>query len=97
MISEKNFDEIRRKALEQIEKKEKMLKYGIAGIALYEGILLLLFVLFADWSNRLHQLLFISTLLIYGTLGLGIIALGAFQNISTLRIIKSIESATSNK
>ncbi len=97
MISEEKLDEIRHKALEQIEKKERSLKFGIAGIAFYEGILLLLFVLNADWGDKLHQLLFISTLLIYGTLGLGIVALGVFQNIGTLRILKSIESVIPKK
>ncbi|MCX6169559.1 MAG: hypothetical protein NTX65_09470 [Ignavibacteriales bacterium] len=92
MTSEVDIDAIRKKALEQIEKREKNLKLGIIGIALYEFTLLLLFIFFANWSDKLHQLLFISTLLIYGTLGLGIVALGSFLNINTARVLKAIET-----
>jgi lysylphosphatidylglycerol synthetase-like protein (DUF2156 family) len=96
MTHEVDIDAIRKKALEQIDKREKKLKFGIMGIALYELTLLLLFIFFANWSDRLHQLLFISTLLIYGTLGLGIVALGALLNINTAKILKAIETINSN-
>jgi hypothetical protein len=85
-----NIDGIRENALLEIEKNEKKLKLGIVGIALYEGTLLLLFILMADWKNQLHQLLFISSLLVYGTLGLGIVALGVYVKINSSRILKAI-------
>ncbi|MBM4172573.1 MAG: hypothetical protein FJ214_11945 [Ignavibacteria bacterium] len=92
MKTDFNLDEERKKALNEIEKNEKKLKYGIAGIALYEGIFLLLFIILADWSDRLHQLLFISAMLVYGTLGFGIVALGMFVKINIGRVLKAIET-----
>lgn len=91
MNNETSLDEIRKKALLSIEKDERKLKLGIAGIAIYEGALLLLFIFMADWKNPTHQLIFVSSLLVYGTIGFGLVALGFFMKINTSRVLKAIE------
>ncbi len=47
---------------------------------------------FADFSDRTHRLILMQTLLVYGTLAIGIIAIGVLVRQSTLRVISALEA-----
>ena len=49
------------------------------------------FVLLADWSDRLHQLLAVMSLLIYGTLGLFMTGMLFYVRYWILRVLKAID------
>ena len=75
-------------AMERAHKRRTQLIVMLGGI---EGALLLAFVLVMDFGNRLHWLILIGSLLTYGTLGAGLLVLGAHANVNTLRILQSLE------
>ena len=81
---------IRAAALERVAGDERHVKIAIACAAAVEAAGLIGFLLVMDMHSRLHWLLLIMALLIYGTLALGICALGAYVKLSTERVLKAI-------
>ena len=82
---------IRRTTLARVEKSERARWWLIVAAAVIEGTCLIAFILLADFGNRLHILLLIGAGLVYGTLAMGILALGAFTQSWCLRILNAIE------
>ncbi len=92
-----NLDNIRETTLQRIEQTERNYKLMLVGAAVIEVIFLAAFLLLADFSNRLHLLLLISSMTIYTILGFGLLALGLHVNRNALRIINAIESIEESK
>ena len=86
-----NLDNIRETTLQRIEQTERNYKMMFVGAALIEAIFLAAFLLLADFSNRVHLLLLISSMTVYTIIGFGLIALGLHVNRNALRIINAIE------
>lgn len=86
-----NINEVRRSALDRIDRSERHYKLTFFVAALIEGFFLAGFLLLADLSNRMHLLLLIATIAIYSILALGLVALGVHVNRSTLRVLSAIE------
>jgi hypothetical protein len=86
-------ESIRANTLKQIEKTESNYRLAFIAAAILEAAFLVGFLLLADLSNRIHVLLFISTIAVYGIMAIGLIALGVHVNRNTLRIIRAIEAA----
>ena len=91
MTATPNLDRVRGETLDRIERGERNVKLALLGAAVVEALLLGSFLLAADFSNRTHLLLLISTVAIYAILGLGLIALGAHVNRNTRILLKAIE------
>ncbi len=89
-MSEK-INEIRANTLGQIERNERNYKLAFVGAAFIELLFLIAFFLLADFSNRVHILLLLTTMTIYAILIFGLIALGLHVNRNTLRVLKAIE------
>ena len=91
-MSEKiDLDEIRKDAMERIDRSERNFKVGFYAAAVFEALFMILFVLAADFSNRMHVLLFIATVGSYTVVVLGLLTLGAYLNRSVLRVLRAIE------
>jgi hypothetical protein len=90
-MNEDNVDLIRRTTLDRIDASEKTSWWLLAAAATVEGLGLLLYLVLMDFSNRLHWLVFIAACLVYGTLALGMFALGAEMKVSVQRILRAIE------
>ncbi len=86
-------ESIRANTLKQIEKTESYYRLAFIAAAILEAAFLVGFLLLADLSNRIHVLIFISTIAVYGIMAIGLIALGVHVNRNTLRIIRAIEAA----
>jgi hypothetical protein len=86
-----NLDDRRRDALEQVQKGQRNFKLMIGVVALWEMMLLILIVLLVDFSDQLHVLILLSTGVVYGTLAVGLGALGAYFRQNTLRVLAAIE------
>lgn len=86
-----NINEIRRSALDRIDRSERHYKLTFLVAALIEAFFLAGFLLLADLSNRMHLLLLIATIAIYTILALGLVALGVHVNRSTLRVLNAVE------
>jgi hypothetical protein len=84
-------DGIRGAALDRIEGRQRAYRFAFLGAAASEAVLLLLFVLLADFSNRVHVLILIGACLVYWTLALGLVALGVYMDLCTRRVLKALE------
>lgn len=84
-------NEVRRTTLDRIERNERHYKAAFIGAAIVEALFLGGFLLLADFSNRMHVLLLITTIAVYSIMAFGLMALGSHVNRNTLRILKAIE------
>jgi hypothetical protein len=84
-------DDILGGVLDTAEKAEKRFTQATLLAALVEVSLLVTFLLVMDFGQRLHWLLLIAAVLTYGTLACGLVMMGAFINMNTLRVLKAIE------
>jgi len=89
-MSEK-INEIRSNTLNLIERNERNYKFSFIGAAFVEMLFIVAFLLLADFSNRVHVLLFIASFSVYTILIFGLIALGLHVNRNTLRVLSAIE------
>jgi len=89
-------NEIRINTLERIERNERNYKYVFTGAALIEALFFAAFLLLADFSNRVHVLLLITTITVYTILAFGLIALGLHVNRNTLRVLNALETIGKN-
>jgi hypothetical protein len=86
-----NLDRRRRAALDQVHKSEQRFRYLMVGVFLWEAVLLAVIILYMDFGDRMHVLIFLSTAIVYGTLGIGLVTLGAYLRQNTLQILAALE------
>ena len=86
-----DLDRIRGAALDRIAKAERQRLILLVAMGTFEGVCLILFVVLADWGDRLHQLIFIAACLVYGTLAFGLFSLGAHVQACTHRVLQAVE------
>jgi hypothetical protein len=91
MAQNVNLDTVRAAALARIDRSERNFKLAFFGAAIVETVFIASFLLLADFSNRLHLLLLISTVSCYSIVVLGLFALGAHINRGIARVLKGIE------
>jgi len=96
MAQNVDLDAVRVAALARIDRSERNFKIAFFCVAIVESAFLLSFLLLADFSNRLHVLLLISTVSSYTIVGLGLLALGAHINRGIARVLKAVELGNSN-
>jgi hypothetical protein len=84
-------DDILGGVLDTAEKAEKRFIQATLLAGLVEASLLVTFLLVMDFDQRLHWLLLIAAVLTYGTVAAGLVMMGAFINMNTLRVLKAIE------
>jgi len=73
------------------EKAWKRFNQATLFAVLVEASLLVTYLLVMDFGQRLHWLLLIAAVLTYATVGAGLVIMGAFINMNTLRVLKAIE------
>ena len=86
-----NLDSIRAAALARIDRSERNFQLAFIGAAIVESLFMVTFLLLADFSNRVHVLLLISTMSCYTIVVLGLVALGAHVNRGIARVLKAVE------
>src|ERR1041384_3450160 len=92
MAQNVNLDTVRAAALARIDRSERNFKLAFIGAAIVESLFMVTFLLLADFSNRVHVLLLISTVSCYTIVVLGLVALGAHVNRGIARVLKAVES-----
>ena len=90
MTNANNINEVRKTALDRIDRSERHYKLTFFVAAIIEAFFLAGFLLLADLSNRMHLLLLLATVAIYSILALGLVALGVHVNRSTLRVLNAV-------
>jgi hypothetical protein len=91
MSNVNNINTVRKTALDRIDRSERHYKVTFFAAALIEAFFFAGFILLADFSNRMHVLLLITTIAIYSILALGLVALGVHINRNTLRVLNAVE------
>ena len=91
MESEDRVDRIRRAALDGLDEREKTKTRLLMVAAAVEAIGLILYLVLMDFSDRLHWLVLIAACLVYGTLTVGLFALGAEMKAEVRRILRAVE------
>ncbi|HEX4952326.1 MAG TPA: hypothetical protein VF017_02875 [Thermoanaerobaculia bacterium] len=91
MTSIPDIDKALGTALDEIAKSERGYKAAIFVAAILEAAFLLAVLKFADFSDRTHLLLVISSIATYSILAFGLIAVGAHVSRNTLRVLKALE------
>ena len=86
-----NLDSIRAAALAKIDRAELYFKLSLYGALLFEGLFLAGILYFADFKDPLHRLILCCTGIIYMPVILGLMALGAHINRSTLRVLARLD------
>ncbi|HEX7152313.1 MAG TPA: hypothetical protein VF618_12565 [Thermoanaerobaculia bacterium] len=92
MSTTADLDRVRGAALDRIDRSRRNFFLMIILAAIVEAAFVVGFVMLADFSNRLHVLLLLATVASYTIVVLGLFALGAHIDRTTLRILKALES-----
>ena len=87
-------EEIRADALRHADRAQRDVRLLFALAAIVEFAALGGFILLMNFRDPLHRLLLVHALLIYGTLGVGLVTLGAYVRASALRILQAIDLAS---
>ena len=91
MAQNVDLDSVRAAALARIDRSERNFKLAFIGAGIVESLFMVTFLLLADFSNRVHVLLLISTVSCYTIVVLGLVALGAHVNRGIARVLKAVE------
>src|SRR5262249_24394437 len=86
-----NLDRVRGAALDRIERGERQQKATILAEGLMEAALLLGFVVLGDLRHRVHLLIFLAAVAVYGIVCLGLVVLGIHVTKCTERVLKALE------
>lgn len=90
-MAQPGLDNVRAAALARIDRSERNFKLAFLAAAVVESAFIVSFLVLADFSNRLHLLLLISTVSCYSIIVLGLVALGAHINRGVARVLKGLE------
>ena len=88
-------EQIRSKALDDIDRARRTFKAAFFGAVMFEGLFLLAILFVADLQDKLHLLIIFATGLIYMPLVMGPVALGAWVDRSVLRVLARIDDIAS--
>ncbi|HXI12239.1 MAG TPA: hypothetical protein VNM92_06300 [Thermoanaerobaculia bacterium] len=84
-------DEIRSKALNEVDRAQRNVKVAILGGAMFEGLFLLALLLTADLKDPTHRVILFAAGMIYMPVVMGLLALGAYVNRCTLRVLVRLD------
>ena len=88
-----DLNKVHSNVLNEIERSERNYKMAFFAVALVELAFLVGFILLADFTIRLHLLLFISTLAIYTIVIIGVVILSILVRSSALKVIHAVEAS----
>ena len=91
-MATKDLDSIRESVLDRMERGDRLVKGAIIAAAVVEGLLLAAALFMVDWSNPLHRLVFILSILTYSVIACGLIALAGHISRSVGRVLIAMES-----
>lgn len=91
MPAENDADLATRVTLERVDAARRQYFGMFIGAAALEGVGLAAFLLLADLSDRTHLLILVAAVLTYGTIGLGLCALGVYTRWWALRIVRAVD------
>lgn len=94
-MTDLKLDSIRTKALHQMDAARRNFRIALFGASAMEAMCLVAFLLTADFHDRLHRLLLFGFALVYTPIVLGLLALGAYVDRCTLRVLARLDDLDS--
>ena len=91
-MSAQDLDSIRSSVLDRMERGDRLVKLAIIAAAMVEGFLLVAAIFITDWSNPLHRLVFILSILTYSVVACWLVALAGHISRSVGRVLSALES-----
>lgn len=85
-------EDIRDRALDEVDAAERRFRMVVALAAVPEAILLTVYLVLMDFNEVLHWLIFVAAILVYSTLAIGLVALGVYVRASTLRVLQALDN-----
>ena len=89
-MSPRDLDSIRANVLDRMEHHERMMRFAIFGAVALEGLLFVVVFLIIDWSDATQKLVFVTSILSYTVLALGLTALGAHVSRTVGRVLAAM-------
>lgn len=86
-----NAEQLRANALQQMDAARRNFRLAFFGAVLFEGFFLVGILSFANFRDPLHLLILSCTGMIYMPLLLGLVALGAYMDRCTLRVLARLD------
>ncbi len=83
-------DDVRVAALGRVDNIRRFASGLVVVVAVVEAALFIKLLTMVDFADHLHVMLLVMTGLIYGTLGLGLVALGAYIRFWILQAVKTL-------
>jgi hypothetical protein len=90
MNASADLDRIRGGALERIDAAQRRFKAAFVATALVEAVLLGLVLVFMDFKDHTHVLVFLTSIMVYSVLAAGLVTLGAYVRVLAERVLKAI-------
>lgn len=90
-MNETELDAMRANTLRRVDRARSnfWVLFGLTGLC--ELVLLVALLYHVDWGNDLHRVILLATFLVYWTLGLAVIALGAYTRWWALKIVQAVQ------
>lgn len=85
-----DLDRLRREVLDRVDRTERGFKLAFAGAILVEAAFLASLVFFADFKDRTHLLIIVSSIAAYTIVVLAVTALGAYLARQIQRVLQAI-------
>jgi hypothetical protein len=85
-------DDIRNDVMARIDRTNRNYRAAFFGAVALEGLCLMTFLFATDFTDRTQVLLLLATVMMFSVLGLGLVALGAYINRATLRVLQAIDA-----
>jgi hypothetical protein len=94
-MSDLQLDSIRANALKRMDSARRNFRIALFGASLMEMLCLVAFLVTANLHDRLHLLLLFGFALVYTPIVLGLVALGAYVDRCTLRVLARLDDVSS--
>jgi hypothetical protein len=86
-----------RATLDQIDRAQRWMTCSLIAAGVFELAGLLGMALTVNLSDPTHRVLIAMTVLVYGTLAMGLVALGVLLSRNSLRVLQAIELAAASR
>jgi hypothetical protein len=86
-----DLDTMRANALKQMDTARRNFLAAFYGAVIFEGLFTLGIIYFVNWRDPLHMLIVCCTGVIYMPIILGLVALGAYVDRCTLRVLARLD------
>ena len=90
-MTDAQLDSIRGNALKKMDTARRNFIAALFGASFMEALCLIFFLAFANFHDRLHLLLLFGFALVYTPIVLGLVALGAYVDRCTLRVLARLD------